>query len=54
MGSSMKGFGLRSPYEKVGGLFYFGRMVDKIRNHAKGELLLRRSIGDRRSRHRFA
>jgi hypothetical protein len=29
---------LRSPSEKVGGLFYFGRMVDKIRLHAKGEL----------------
>jgi hypothetical protein len=29
---------LRSPNEKVGGLFYFGRMLDKIRLHAKGEL----------------
>jgi Domain of unknown function (DUF5069) len=29
---------LRSPSEKVGGLFYFGRMLDKIRSHAKGEL----------------
>ena len=29
---------LRSPSEKVGGLFYFGRMLDKIRQHAKGEL----------------
>jgi len=29
---------LRSPSEKVGGLFYFGRMLDKIRFHAKGEL----------------
>src|SRR5213596_2674373 len=29
---------LRSPCEKVGGLFYFGRMLDKIRLHAKGEL----------------
>jgi gluconokinase len=29
---------LRSPLEKVGGLFYFGRMLDKIRVHAKGEL----------------
>ncbi len=28
----------RSPSEKVGGLFYFGRMLDKIRFHAKGEL----------------
>ena len=31
-------FALRSPSEKVGGLFYFGRMLDKIRLHAKGEL----------------
>jgi len=29
---------LRSPSEKVGGLFYFARMLDKIRLHAKGEL----------------
>jgi hypothetical protein len=29
---------LRSPSEKVGGLFYFGRMLDKIRLHAAGEL----------------
>ena len=29
---------LRSPSKKVGGLFYFGRMLDKIRLHAKGEL----------------
>lgn len=29
---------LRSPSEKVGGLFYFGRMLDKIRLHAKGAL----------------
>jgi len=31
-------FALRSPSDKVGGLFYFGRMLDKIRLHAKGEL----------------
>ena len=31
-------FPLRSPSEKVGGLFYFGRMLDKIRRHAKAEL----------------
>jgi Domain of unknown function (DUF5069) len=31
---------LRSPSEKVGGLFYFGRMLDKIRLHARGELPL--------------
>jgi len=29
---------LRSPSEKVGGFFYFGRMLDKIRVHARGEL----------------
>ena len=29
---------LRSPREKIGGLFHFGRMLDKIRLHAKGEL----------------
>jgi hypothetical protein len=29
---------LHSPSEKVGGLFYFGRMLDKIRLHAKSEL----------------
>jgi len=29
---------LRSPSENVGGLFHFGRMLDKIRLHAKGEL----------------
>ena len=26
------------PSAKVGGLVYFGRMLDKIRSHAKGEL----------------
>lgn len=30
--------GLRSPYAKVGRLVYFGRMLDKIRLHAKGKL----------------
>lgn len=30
--------GLRSPYEKTGGIVYFGRMLDKIRLHAKGML----------------
>ena len=29
---------LRSPAAKVRGLIYFGRMLDKIRQHAKGEL----------------
>ena len=33
-----KPFPARSPTEKVGGLVYFGRMLDKIRAHAKGEL----------------
>jgi hypothetical protein len=30
--------GLRSPYESVGGLVYFSRMIDKIRLHAAGLL----------------
>jgi hypothetical protein len=30
--------GLRSCWDKVGGLFYFGRMLDKIRLHAAGRL----------------
>ncbi|MBL9189097.1 MAG: DUF5069 domain-containing protein [Opitutaceae bacterium] len=30
--------GLRSPYDKVGRLVYFGRMLDKIRVHAKAAL----------------
>ena len=34
----MANVALRSPSEKVGGFFYFGRMLDKIRLHAKGEL----------------
>ena len=29
---------LRSPYDAVGGIVHFGRMLDKIRLHAKGEL----------------
>ena len=29
---------LRSPYAKVGGLYYFGRMLDKIRLTAAGKL----------------
>ena len=28
----------RSPRDKVGGLFHFARMIDKIRLHASGEL----------------
>jgi len=31
-------FPARSPADKVGGLVYFGRMLDKIRAHARGEL----------------
>ena len=31
-------FPARSPAEKVGGLVYFGRMLDKIRAHARGLL----------------
>ncbi len=34
----MNKFPLRSPGEKIGGLVHFGRMLDKIRVHAKGEL----------------
>ena len=34
----MKVPGLRSPHEKVEGLVHFGRMLDKIRLHAKGRL----------------
>jgi gluconokinase len=34
----MKEFPVRSPAAKVGELVYFGRMLDKIRVHAKGEL----------------
>ena len=30
--------GLRSPYDEVGGIVYFGRMLDKIRLHAVGKL----------------
>src|SRR5580700_3759085 len=34
----MKIPGLRSSYEKVGGIVFFGRMLDKIRLHAQGRL----------------
>lgn len=34
----MKEFPVRSPAEKMGGVVYFGRMLDKIRLHARGEL----------------
>jgi Domain of unknown function (DUF5069) len=36
----MAEFPLRSPSAKVGGIVYFGRMLDKIRVHAEGELPL--------------
>jgi hypothetical protein len=29
---------MRSPREKVGGLYHFGKMLDKIRLHLRGEL----------------
>ena len=47
MGSRVRDLGLRSPYDKVGGSFYFGRMLDKIRSHNKGELPLeyQRNLG---------
>jgi len=35
---SFRGSGLRSPYDKIFGLVYFGRMLDKIRSLARGEL----------------
>jgi gluconokinase len=38
LGYRVKDLSLRSPYDKVGGLFYFGRMLDKIRLRDKGEL----------------
>jgi gluconokinase len=34
----MTDFPVRSPNAKVGGIVYFGRMLDKIRVHARGEL----------------
>ena len=33
-----KDLGIRSPSAKVGGLFFFGRTLDKIKEHAKGKL----------------
>jgi hypothetical protein len=36
----MKNVGLRSPCDKTFGLVYFGRMLDKIRSYARGELPL--------------
>jgi len=34
----MKVPGLRTSYDKVGGIVFFGRMLDKIRLHAAGKL----------------
>jgi len=34
----MRELGLRSPASKVGGIVYFGRMLDKIRQHGKEKL----------------
>lgn len=34
----MKDLGIRSPHAKVGGVVYFGRMLDKIKANAKGDL----------------
>jgi hypothetical protein len=34
----MSSLGIRSPFSKVNGLVYFGRMIDKIRAHAKDGL----------------
>ena len=33
-----KNLALRSPSDEVGGLFFFGRTLDKIKLHANGEL----------------
>ena len=41
----MKVPGLRSAYDEVGGIVYFGRMLDKIRLKAKGELPADYNIG---------
>lgn len=37
---------LRSPHAKVGGIVYFGRMLDKIRLHAAGRLPPDYNLGD--------
>ncbi len=37
---------LRSPHAKVGGIVYFGRMLDKIRLHAAGRLPADYNLGD--------
>jgi hypothetical protein len=40
MGSRARDLALRSPYDKMGGLVYFGRMLDKIRSYSRRELPL--------------
>ena len=42
----MKIHGLRSSYEKVGGIVFFGRMLDKIRLHAQGKLPADYNLGN--------
>ena len=42
--------GLRSSYEKVGGLCFFGRMIDKIRLRAAGQLPSDYNLGDQNPR----
>lgn len=39
--------GLRSPHDQVGGLVYFGRMLDKIRLHAAGRLPTGFNLGEK-------
>lgn len=34
----MEGLPIRSPAAKVGGIFHFGRMIDKIKAQARGEM----------------
>ena len=40
MSSRIRDLGVRGPRDKVRGVVYFGRMLDKIRSHARGELPL--------------
>ena len=41
----MKVPGLRSPHDKVGGIVYFGRMLDKIRLRVRGALPADYNVG---------
>jgi len=43
----MKVPGLRSSFEKVGGIVYFGRMLDKIRLNANGRLPTGYNLGNK-------